>query len=204
MTETALRGTSRGIPRAQTNKVPGEGKDHETAIDFYKPLAIGAPAPLRELPVRPERMIHFFPPHIEKIRARAPELAKTGRCHVRQPRGRHSRRAKDAARRGFIELGRSADFGDTALWMRVNALNSPWFLDDVMEIVAAVGDKLDVVMIPKVEGPWDIHYVDQLLAQLEARHELKKPILHPRHAGDRPGREQRRGHRRRQSAHARA
>jgi malyl-CoA/(S)-citramalyl-CoA lyase len=36
--------------------------------NFYKPLAIGAPAPLRELPVRPERMIHFFPPHVEKIR----------------------------------------------------------------------------------------------------------------------------------------
>ena len=38
--------------------------------NFYKPLAIGAPAPLRELPVRPERVVHFFPPHIEKIRAR--------------------------------------------------------------------------------------------------------------------------------------
>ena len=38
--------------------------------NFYKSLAIGAPAPLRELPVRPERVVHFFPPHIEKIRAR--------------------------------------------------------------------------------------------------------------------------------------
>jgi malyl-CoA/(S)-citramalyl-CoA lyase len=32
-------------------------------------------------------------------------------------------------------------------------------------------------MIPKVEGPWDIHYVDQLLAQLEAKHRLQRPIL---------------------------
>ena len=32
-------------------------------------------------------------------------------------------------------------------------------------------------MVPKVEGPWDIHYVDQLLAQFEARHQLRKPIL---------------------------
>jgi malyl-CoA/(S)-citramalyl-CoA lyase len=50
-------------------------------------------------------------------------------------------------------------------------------LDDVTEIVAAVGDKLDVVMLPKVEGAWDIHYLDQLLAQLEAKHGVKKPIL---------------------------
>ena len=32
-------------------------------------------------------------------------------------------------------------------------------------------------MLPKVDGPWDIHYLDQLLAQLEARHQLKRPIL---------------------------
>src|SRR5262249_6087808 len=49
--------------------------------------------------------------------------------------------------------------------------------DDVIEIVGAVGDKLDVIMLPKVEGPWDIHYLDQLLAQLEARHSVRKPIL---------------------------
>jgi malyl-CoA/(S)-citramalyl-CoA lyase len=50
-------------------------------------------------------------------------------------------------------------------------------LDDVSEIVAAVGDKLDVIMLPKVEGAWDIHYLDQLLAQLEAKHAVRKPIL---------------------------
>jgi malyl-CoA/(S)-citramalyl-CoA lyase len=32
-------------------------------------------------------------------------------------------------------------------------------------------------MLPKVDGPWDIHYLDQLLAQLEARHQVTKPIL---------------------------
>ncbi len=42
--------------------------------NFFKPLAIGAPAPLRELPLRLERMIHFVPPHIEKVRAKVPEL----------------------------------------------------------------------------------------------------------------------------------
>ncbi len=59
----------------------------------------------------------------------------------------------------------------------MNALNSPWALDDMIDIVAAVGNKLDVVMLPKVEGPWDIAYLDQLLAQLEARNGVAKPIL---------------------------
>ena len=74
-------------------------------------------------------------------------------------------------------MAKASDFGSTGLWTRVNALNSPWVLDDICEIVAAVGHKLDVIMLPKVEGAWDIHYLDQLLAQLEARHAVGKPIL---------------------------
>ena len=146
-------------------------------VHFYKPLAIGAPAPLRELPVRPERMIHFFPPHLEKIRARIPDTAKQVDVLCGNLEDAIPADAKEAARAGFIEVAKSTNFGDTALWTRVNALNSPWFLDDMNEIVAAVGNKLDVIMIPKVEGPWDIHFADQYLALLEARHRIRKPIL---------------------------
>ena len=74
-------------------------------------------------------------------------------------------------------MARANDFGTTGLWTRINALNSPWALDDITQIVAAAGSKLDVMMLPKVEGPWDIHYLDQLLAQLEARHQVTRPIL---------------------------
>jgi malyl-CoA/(S)-citramalyl-CoA lyase len=146
-------------------------------VHFYKPLAIGAPDPMRELPVRPERMIHFFPPHLEKIRARVPDMAKQVDVLLGNMEDAIPAEAKEAARAGFIEVAKATDFGDTALWTRVNALNSPWFLDDMSEIVAAVGNKLDVIMIPKVEGPWDIHFVDQYLALLEAKHKVTKPIL---------------------------
>jgi malyl-CoA/(S)-citramalyl-CoA lyase len=43
--------------------------------------------------------------------------------------------------------------------------------------VGEVGNKLDVMMLPKVAGVCDIHYLDQLLAQLEAKHGVRKPIL---------------------------
>jgi malyl-CoA/(S)-citramalyl-CoA lyase len=146
-------------------------------VHFYKPLAIGAPAPLRELPVRPERMIHFFPPHIEKIRARIPDTIKQVDVLCGNLEDAIPADAKEAARAGFIEVGQATDFGNTALWIRVNALNSPWFLEDMSEIVKTVGNKLDVIMIPKVEGVWDIHFVDQYLALLEAKYEVRKPIL---------------------------
>ncbi len=144
---------------------------------FYQPLAIGAPAPWRELPVRLERMIHFVPPHVEKVTARVPELARQVDVVLGNLEDAIPSDAKEAARKGFIAMAKATDFGSTGLWVRINALNSPWMLDEVTQIVAEVGDKLDVVMLPKVEGAWDIHYLDQLLAQLEARHSIKKPIL---------------------------
>jgi malyl-CoA/(S)-citramalyl-CoA lyase len=145
--------------------------------DFFKPLAIGAPAPLSELPVKLERMIHFVPPHIDKLRAKVPELIAQVDVVLGNLEDAIPADAKVAARRGFIEMAKATEFGEAGLWTRVNALNSPWMLDDVIEIVGAVGPKLDVIMLPKVEGPWDIHYIDQLLAQLEAKHEVRKPIL---------------------------
>jgi malyl-CoA/(S)-citramalyl-CoA lyase len=145
--------------------------------NFFKPLAIGAPAPMRDLPLRLERMIHFVPPHIEKMRARVPELIHQVDVVLGNLEDAIPADAKQAARAGFVAMAKASDFGATGLWTRVNALNSPWVLDDICEIVAAVGQKLDVIMLPKVEGPWDIHYLDQLLAQLEARHAVQKPIL---------------------------
>jgi malyl-CoA/(S)-citramalyl-CoA lyase len=145
--------------------------------DFFKPLAIGAPAPLRELPLKLERMIHFVPPHVEKLRAKVPELIREVDVVLGNLEDAIPADAKEAARTGFIAMAKASDFGTTGLWTRVNALNSPWMLDDICNIVAAVGDKVDVVMLPKVEGAWDIHYLDQLLAQVEAKHAVAKPIL---------------------------
>jgi malyl-CoA/(S)-citramalyl-CoA lyase len=144
---------------------------------FFKPLAVGAPAPLRELPIKLERMIHFVPPHVEKLRAKVPELITQVDVVLGNLEDAIPADAKEAARAGFIAMAKAYDFGETGLWTRINALNSPWALDDLIEIVGAVGNKLDVVMLPKVEGPWDIHYLDQLLAQLEARHAVERPIL---------------------------
>ncbi|MBC7103796.1 MAG: CoA ester lyase [Parvibaculum sp.] len=145
--------------------------------NFYKSLAIGAPDPYRELPVALERMIHFFPGHNEKVRARVGDMIPQVDVLLGNLEDAIPADQKEAARKGVIEVGKAHEFGSTGFWVRINPLNSPWMLDDVMELVAEIGDKLDVIMLPKVEGAWDIHYLDQLLAQLEAKHSLKKPLL---------------------------
>ncbi|MFS8584110.1 MAG: CoA ester lyase [Acidimicrobiia bacterium] len=145
--------------------------------DFFRPLAVGAPEPPREIPVRPSRMIHFFPASNPKMVAKVPEMAAKVDILLANLEDGVPASDKEAARAGLIQVGKAWDHPDTQLWTRVNSLDSPWVLDDLMAAVTEIGDKLDVIMIPKVEGPEDIHYVDRLVAQLEARAGLSRPIL---------------------------
>jgi malyl-CoA/(S)-citramalyl-CoA lyase len=145
--------------------------------DFFKPLAIGAPAPLREIPFKPSRMIHFLNPANPKMVAKVGEIAPTVDILLGNLEDAVEAGQKIAAREGLIKLGKSQPLGDTPLWSRVNSLDSPWFFDDVTQLVAEIGNVLEVLMIPKVTGAWDIHFVDQFLAQLEAKHGLERPIL---------------------------
>src|SRR6516225_11102403 len=145
--------------------------------DFGKALAIGAPDPILEIPFKPSRMIHFLDFTNENIVAKVPDIAPTvdillGNLEDAVPVDR-----KEAAREGLVRVGKEIELGETQLWTRVNSLESPWVLDDITTVVSEIGRKLDVIMIPKVEGPWDIHYVDRLLAQLEAKAGLERPIL---------------------------
>ena len=145
--------------------------------DFFKPLAAGAPEPLREIPFPPSRMIHFFPPHLDKVTAKLPDIAPTVDILLGNLEDAIPADQKENARAGLVKVGKELDLGDTQLWTRVNSLDSPWVLDDLITLVGEIGDRLDVIMIPKVEGPEDIHYVDRLLAQLEARAGLREPLL---------------------------
>jgi malyl-CoA/(S)-citramalyl-CoA lyase len=144
---------------------------------FDKSLAIGAPEPVREIPFKPSRMIHFLDLSNEKMVEKVPDIAPTVDILLGNLEDAVSVDRKEEARAGLIKVGREMDLGDTALWTRVNSLESPWVLDDLTEIVSEIGDRIEVIMVPKVEGPWDIHYVDRLLAQLEAKADIERPIL---------------------------
>ncbi|MGH3760425.1 HpcH/HpaI aldolase/citrate lyase family protein [Actinophytocola sp.] len=145
--------------------------------DFFRPLAVGAPEPVRQIPFRPSRMIHFFDPGNEKMAAKVPDMVGRADVLLGNLEDAVAADRKEAARAGLVRIVRDTDFADTQLWTRVNSLDSPWVLDDLLTLVSEIGDRLDVIMIPKVEGPEDIHYVDRLLAQLEARAKLERPLL---------------------------
>ena len=144
---------------------------------FLRPLAVGAPTPVADIPFRPSRMIHFFDPSNPKMADKVPDIAKKVDIILGNLEDAIKTENKEAARQGLVDIARKTEFGDTQLWTRINSLDSPWALDDLITLVTEIGDKLDVVMVPKVEGAQDIHYVDRILAQLEARAGLTRPIL---------------------------
>ncbi|GAA2744720.1 CoA ester lyase [Terrabacter aerolatus] len=149
-----------------------------SAKDFFRPLAVGAPTPLTQVPARPSRVIHFFDPSNPKMAAKVPGMVGTVDVLLGNLEDAVKADRKEAARAGLVEIAKATDFGaNTQLWTRINALDSPWALDDLTTLVTEIGDKLDVVMVPKVQGAEDIHYVDRLLAQLEAKAGLTRPIL---------------------------
>ncbi|WP_067433170.1 HpcH/HpaI aldolase/citrate lyase family protein [Nocardioides jensenii] len=152
-----------------------------TAKDFFAPLAVGAPAPLREMPARPSRAIHFFDPGNEKMAAKVPAMVGTTDVLLGNLEDAVKAENKEKARNGLVKIGQEvanlgSASGPTQFWTRINSLDSPWVLDDLTTLVPAIGDKLDVIMVPKVQGAEDIHYIDRILAQLEAKAGITKPL----------------------------
>jgi citrate lyase subunit beta/citryl-CoA lyase len=84
---------------------------------------------------------------------------------------------KNDATRGLVVAAlREQEWTARTLVVRVNAVGTPWCLDDLLSVVGGAGDVLDCVMIPKVESAAHVHFVAQLLEQLELRHGFARRI----------------------------
>ncbi len=75
-----------------------------SAKDFFTPLAVGAPAPVREVPARPSRMIHFFDPSNPKMAAKVPQLVGSVDVLLGNLEDAVKAENKEAARSGLVEI----------------------------------------------------------------------------------------------------
>jgi citrate lyase subunit beta / citryl-CoA lyase len=82
--------------------------------------------------------------------------------------------SKAAARTDVVHAFEELDWGDRPALFRANALDTPYFYRDLIEVVERAGDSLDSVMIPKVNRPEDLYAVSMLLSQLELAMELER------------------------------
>ena len=75
---------------------------------------------------------------------------------------------KPAARGHVVQALRALDFGARARIVRINGLDTPFAYRDLVDVVEAAGECLDLIMIPKVGSPRDVVFVDMLLSQIES------------------------------------
>lgn len=74
---------------------------------------------------------------------------------------------KEASRANVIHALIHNDFGDSLRMYRINALDTPYAYRDLIEVVEAAGDHLDLVVVPKVERAEDVYVIETLLRQIE-------------------------------------
>ena len=83
---------------------------------------------------------------------------------------------KETARENIIQGLNEVDFGAKAVSVRINGLDTHWMYRDVIDIIERGGERLDMIMIPKVGTPADVYAVDMLVTQVEAAVGRKRRI----------------------------
>lgn len=83
---------------------------------------------------------------------------------------------KPQARKNIVAALHDIDWGRKVMSVRINGLDTQYMYRDVVEVIEGAGDKLDLVMVPKVGTAADIYAVDMLLTQIEAAKGFKKRI----------------------------
>jgi citrate lyase subunit beta/citryl-CoA lyase len=74
---------------------------------------------------------------------------------------------KEAARAKVVDAVKNLDWGDKVLCVRVNAWDTKWTYGDVIEVVGNAGERLDEIMLPKVQSAAQVVAMDLLLTQVE-------------------------------------
>ncbi|HMQ32116.1 MAG TPA: CoA ester lyase [Chloroflexaceae bacterium] len=83
---------------------------------------------------------------------------------------------KEAARANVVRAMRELDFGPRLRVYRINGLDTPFAYRDLIDVLEPAGDRVDLVMVPKVGGPEDVLFVERLLSQIELGRGLARPI----------------------------
>lgn len=84
--------------------------------------------------------------------------------------------AKAGARATVVNALRARDYAGKVRSVRINGCDTPWCFDDVIAVVEGAGDRIDTLVVPKVDGVEHVHFVDMLLSQVEKRERLDHRI----------------------------
>jgi malyl-CoA/(S)-citramalyl-CoA lyase len=83
---------------------------------------------------------------------------------------------KERARRNIVQALNEIDFGKKTVSVRINGLDTHYMYRDVVDVIEQGGDRLDLIMVPKVGTAADVYAVDMLVTQCEMASKRKKRI----------------------------
>ena len=83
---------------------------------------------------------------------------------------------KEQARKNIIKALNEIDWGTKSMSIRINGLDTHYMYRDVVDIVEQAGERLDLIMIPKVGTAADVYAVDMMVTQIEDAKGYKKRI----------------------------
>lgn len=83
---------------------------------------------------------------------------------------------KEQARKNIIKALNEIDWGNKSMSVRINGLDTHYMYRDVVDVVEQAGERLDLIMIPKVGTAADVYAVDMMVTQIEAAKGYKKRI----------------------------
>ncbi len=122
----------------------------------------------------PRRSILSVPGHVAKMHAKA--LVSTADIVMLDLEDSVPPDAKKNARHQVIQTLKSSAARQRPLAVRINALDTPFGYRDILEVVEAAGDRVDTVVVPKVNTAGDIYFVDRFLDGIERHEGFDRPI----------------------------
>ncbi len=113
----------------------------------------------------PRRSCHAVPGSNEKFLAKAPTLPAD--MFFLDLEDAVAPLEKEAARSKVVEAIKGQEWGEAVVCVRVNAWDTKWTYGDVIEVVGNAGERLDEIMLPKVQNAAQVVAMDLLLTQIE-------------------------------------
>lgn len=124
--------------------------------------------------MKPRRSILSVPGHIEKMHIKA--AASNADVIMLDMEDSVPVNSKETARQTVIESLKKIDWKDKTVTVRINSLDTPYAYLDLLRAAEEAGERLDAIVIPKVEHPGDIHFASRMLDGIELNKGFKNRI----------------------------
>ncbi len=124
--------------------------------------------------MKPMRSVLSVPGHVEKMHRKAGQSGAD--VVMLDLEDSVPADQKEAARAVIVRSLEAVDWGEKVVTVRINSLDTPFAYRDLLTVLESCGARLDAVVVPKVNTPGDVHFVDRMMDGIEMAHGFSRRI----------------------------